>query len=165
MADGSSVFGGGGSAAAGDVFGGAGFESDPVLTGASDAVAEEAFSYDGPGFDYVGLAKKLIPIIGSISSGQSQQQPAYTSFVPPQSMVMQPPPRRSGAPTGMTQMQSSQRPQSIMSQAARQKLAQEKGDSGMGGILGTLAGAGIGLLAGGPAGALTGAKLGKSILG
>ena len=44
MADGSSVFGGSGSAAAGDVFGGAGFESDPVLTGASDAVAEETFA-------------------------------------------------------------------------------------------------------------------------
>jgi hypothetical protein len=106
----------------------------------------------------------VVKIAGIASQGQ-QQMPAYQSFVPPQSMVMQPPPRRSGAPTGMTQMQSSQRPQSIMSQAARQKLAQERADSGMGGILGTLAGAGIGLLAGGPAGALTGAKLGKSILG
>jgi len=165
MADGSSVFGGGGSAAAGDVFGGAGFESDPVLTGASDVVAEEAFSYDGPGFDYGSLAKALIPIIGSMSSGQSQQQPAYTSFVPPQSMMMQPRAMPSGMPRGQTQIQTPQNP-SVMSQAAASKLQQES-SSGLGGALGTLAGAGIGFLAGGPAGATIGAsaggKLGSSI--
>ena len=170
MADGSEFFGGagftGGTAdAAADAFGGGGFASDPVLTGASDAVAEETFSYDGPGFDYAGLIKALMPAIGALAPAQGQQQPGYSSMVPPQSMMMQPRAMPSGAPRGQTQIQTPQNP-SVMSQAAASKLQQES-SSGLGGALGTLAGAGIGFLVGGPKGATIGAsaggKLGSSI--
>ena len=115
-----------------------------------------------PGLDFntimkiAGLASKAMP------QQRQEQQPGYQSMVPPQSMVMQPQAMPSSTPLGQTQMQAFEPSQSIMSQAAASKLRQES-DSGLGGALGTLAGAGIGFLAGGPAGALTGASVGGEL--
>ena len=109
----------------------------------------------------VGLTAKALP------EKQPQQQPGYQSMVPPQSIVISPPESaqaQTGPPKPRTSLPQQRVPQSLLSAAAANKLAQES-DSDIGGTIGTLAGAGIGLALGGPKGALVGAGMGNKLLG
>ena len=162
MADGSEFFGGSGSEAAGGTFGGAGFSSDPVLTGASDALAGETFSYGGPGVDYATLVKVLAAAAGQLN--QQPQQAGYQNMVPPQSMTMRPPGGMiTNMPRGSMPNQNQGLDAGTMQRLAAKKLAEEQADAGIGGALGTLAGGLAGFALGGPTGAAIGASAGGGL--
>ena len=174
MADGSSPFGGSGftggtAAAAADVFGGGSFASDPVLTGASDALAGETFAYSGPRgpeFDYASLGKIIAAAANQL--GQQPQQAGYQNMVPPQSMTIRPP---SGMVTNMPRSSMPNQNQGLnpatMKQLAAKKLAEEQAaaaeSKGLFGALGTLAGGLAGFALGGPPGAAIGASAGGGL--
>lgn len=93
--------------------------------------------------DYLGMTKQIAK--GASQAMQTQQQPAYQSMVPPQSMTIQPPPPEPGRPARQAPHVTAQ---NLMQHAAQQKLGATKEESGN-------LGSGIGTLIGGIAGAFT----------